>query len=52
VRIRKVAVYCGARWYRLSDWKLYLGEFGFVRVLKDKGFKGFSIGPILFWDGK
>ena len=46
--IRKVGVYCGSRWYRISDWKLYLKEFGLIRRVES----GFSIGPILFWDGR
>lgn len=43
-----VAAYCGSKWYRLSDWKMYLGQFGLIRKIEG----GFSIGPILFWDGK
>lgn len=44
--IKKIAVMCGSRWYRLSDWKLY----GFF--WKKSSIRGFGIGPILFWDGK
>jgi hypothetical protein len=47
VRIRKVGMYCGTRWYRLSDWKNY----GFLRYRKLSP-RAFSIGPILFWEGK
>lgn len=36
-----VGPYCGARIYRLSDWKMY-GLF-------QKTGSGFSIGPIFFW---
>ncbi len=41
----KVALYCGARLFRLSDWK----DYGLFRKLDKKWF--FSIGPVLFWDG-
>lgn len=43
LRIRRVGVFCGAKWYRWSDWKLY-GLYQNLGV-------GFSIGPIIFWDG-
>jgi hypothetical protein len=40
-----MGLYCGARLFRLSDWRVY----GVFRKLNDKWF--FSIGPVLFWDG-
>lgn len=43
MKIRKVGLYCGAKWYRLDDWKTY----GLFR----KGSTSFNIGPFLFWDG-
>jgi len=37
----RVGAYCGARWWRPRDWKLY----GLYRIVPGVGF---SIGPILF----
>lgn len=42
----KIAVMCGARWWRWSDWRMY------ALVWTAPGMRGFGIGPILFWDGR
>jgi hypothetical protein len=39
----KAGVYCGSRWYRPRDWKMY-GLFH-----KVPNAHGFSIGPFLFY---
>lgn len=48
MRIKKIGLFCGAKLFRKSDWKRYplfeVQRRGFAAV-------GFSIGPILFWDG-
>lgn len=40
-----IGTMCGERWYWLNSWKNY------PLFWADKKFKGFGIGPILFWDG-
>lgn len=47
--VKKISTFCGARWYRLRDWKMY----PIFKIRTDSvGIpNGFSIGPILFWDG-
>lgn len=41
IRDRHVGLYCGARLWRPSDWRVY----GLYRRLPC----GFSIGPVLIW---
>lgn len=45
MKIKKIAIMCGAKWYSLRSWKAY-------RLFwRTKSGSGFGIGPILFWDG-
>jgi hypothetical protein len=51
MKIKKIGVMCGAKWYRRSDWQLY-SLFWWCRPKSADGRTvGFGIGPILFWDG-
>lgn len=45
MKIRKVGLYCGERLFSLESWR----RLPLFRKLRTA--KGFSIGPILFWDG-
>lgn len=42
---RRIGLFCGARLWRLSDWRSY----GLFR--KRPKVNGFNVGPVLVWDG-
>lgn len=51
MKIKKIGVMCGERWYWSRSWKQYK-LFWICRPKKLNGKSvGFGIGPILFWDG-
>jgi hypothetical protein len=50
VKIRKIGVMCGERWYSFNSWRAY-PLFWIARPEEVEGSVGFGIGPILFWDG-